>query len=188
MKECKCKEHEGDRLLSEDNFGKNKRCADGLDYFCKSCRSAYHKKLYANNAVSVNERVSKWQSAHKEQVNNTSKRYRERNAEKRKEITKRWREKNKALTCALANQRRANKCQATPGWSEIEAIRQLYESCPTGSHVHHIVPLQEDSNVCGLHCMSNLVILPVDIHNHIHSSIDVLRETYDKPSITLMIE
>lgn len=33
MKECKCKEHEGDRLLSEDNFGKNKRCADGLDYF-----------------------------------------------------------------------------------------------------------------------------------------------------------
>lgn len=183
MKECKCKDHIGDRSLDVTHFGKNKRNSDGLDYFCKSCRSAYHKKMYGDNAEKVKNRVSKWQANNKDRVNETSKRYREQNAEKRRASTKQWRDKNKALTCALTNQRRANKCQATPGWSEEEQIRQLYESCESGYHVHHIVPLQEDDTVCGLHCISNLVILSESAHKHIHSSIEVLRESYVKPSI-----
>lgn len=184
MKECKCKDHIGDRLLDDTQFGKNKRNSDGLDYFCKSCRSAYHKRMYADNTEKVKNRVSNWQLSNKDRVNDTSKRYREQNVERRKVSTKQWRDKNKALTCALANQRRANKYQATPNWSEEDQIRQLYKSCECGYQVHHIVPLQEDDTVCGLHCISNLVILSEEAHKHIHSSIDVLREYYDKPSIT----
>lgn len=48
---------------------------------------------------------------------------------------------------------------AKPVWTDDEAIRAIYGSCPFGHHVDHIVPLKGDG-VCGLHVHYNLQIIP----------------------------
>lgn len=50
---------------------------------------------------------------------------------------------------------------ATPPWSDMAKINQIYRKCPKGHHVDHIVPLQGE-NVCGLHVYWNLQYLPAE--------------------------
>lgn len=54
---------------------------------------------------------------------------------------------------------RARKLKATPVWADRGKIRKIYETCPEGWHVDHIIPLQGE-NVCGLHVHENLQHLP----------------------------
>lgn len=56
-------------------------------------------------------------------------------------------------------ERRSLQRRATPSWSDLVAIRDIYASCPEGHHVDHIVPIA-GRNVCGLHVPHNLQILP----------------------------
>ncbi len=103
-------------------------------------------------------------------------RWEERNRAKRKEANTKWREaneskvrisgreynrayraRNRAALNAYNASRRAMARQATPGWADMRAIREVYEqaarlSAMTGVkfHVDHIVPLK-GKNVCGLH-------------------------------------
>ena len=46
----------------------------------------------------------------------------------------------------------------TPGWSDLEAIKEFYGNCPEGMQVDHIVPLNGE-NVSGLHVLENLQYL-----------------------------
>ena len=65
----------------------------------------------------------------------------------------------KAKMNAKTNKRRAAKLNAIVGWTNLEAIKEIYKNCPKGYHVDHIVPLQ-GKNVCGLHVENNLQYLP----------------------------
>lgn len=56
--------------------------------------------------------------------------------------------------------RRKRVRQATPKWVDLRAIELIYEGCPTGHEVDHIVPLKGES-VSGLHVPWNLQYLPV---------------------------
>lgn len=53
---------------------------------------------------------------------------------------------------------RAAKLNRTPVWANLDKIKEIYERCPEGYHVDHIVPLQGDL-VSGLHVESNLQYL-----------------------------
>lgn len=55
--------------------------------------------------------------------------------------------------------RRASILQAIPSWADLDKIKEIYKTCPTGYHVDHIIPLNSDE-VCGLHVESNLRHLP----------------------------
>lgn len=55
---------------------------------------------------------------------------------------------------------RAAKLRATPSWVSIDVMREIYEQCPKGFQVDHIVPLQ-GKQVCGLHVPANLQYLPM---------------------------
>jgi len=191
-KKCTHIDHEGERLLHASSFYTSKHAKDGLYSNCKKCtrkqqaayRDAHQKEIklnekeyYINNKEKIKTKVSLWQKENKNKVNETSKRYRSNNKEKRKEVTKRWRDKNKELSCHLANKRRTNKIKATPEWFEDIEVLKLYESSTKGKQVHHIVPLQENDQVCGLHCKDNLVVLTEAQHKTIHSDSLLLEQS-----------
>jgi len=57
------------------------------------------------------------------------------------------------------NQRRQEALTvATPAWADTNAIEHIYQECPKGMTVDHIVPLL-GTNVCGLHVEYNLQYL-----------------------------
>lgn len=60
---------------------------------------------------------------------------------------------------AKTARRRSRKKQACPDWSDQQVIKLIYECCPVGYHVDHIIPLTNNL-VCGLHVPSNLQYLP----------------------------
>lgn len=67
-----------------------------------------------------------------------------------------------SLKKARAAKRRATKLNSTPHWltkKDLEKIKKIYEDCPSGYQVDHILPLQ-GKHICGLHTPSNLQYLP----------------------------
>lgn len=90
----------------------------------------------------------------------------------RREREERWREqiaaaRNERISYAYkTEQRMRQQVMATPGWAERSAMLAVYVearriSAETGikHHVDHIVPLQSKL-VCGLHCNTNMRIIP----------------------------
>lgn len=52
----------------------------------------------------------------------------------------------------------ARKRNAMPAWADPELIALIYDCCPRGYHVDHVIPLR-GKNVCGLHVENNLQYL-----------------------------
>jgi len=75
--------------------------------------------------------------------------------------SKRFREKNHARLIARNAARHAAQKQRTPAWADLKKIRKIYETCPPGWHVDHIIPLQGEI-VSGLHVHQNLQHLPAE--------------------------
>lgn len=59
---------------------------------------------------------------------------------------------------AASMKRHSAKLRRTPKWSDLEAIQRVYEQCPAGCQVDHIIPLQGEL-VSGLHVPANLQYL-----------------------------
>ena len=54
--------------------------------------------------------------------------------------------------------RRSRKKQATPFWSDLDKIQEIYKNCPSDMTVDHIIPITSPL-VCGLHVSWNLQYL-----------------------------
>ena len=88
--------------------------------------------------------------------------------EKRNAAHKKWAEKNKGRVAFLASRKRAARRNASPKWLTKEhwsQIREIYENCPQGFHVDHIIPIMATNEknervACGLHVPWNLQYLP----------------------------
>ena len=59
---------------------------------------------------------------------------------------------------SIQAKRRAAKLQSTPKWANLDKIKNIYDNCPIGYHVDHIIPLQ-GKYICGLHVENNLQYL-----------------------------
>ena len=99
---------------------------------------------------------------------------------KNKNQIKEYRKQNLALYASHRAARRAAQIQATPPWCEREQIKLLYDLAnkltkETGvvHVVHHIIPLREFPEVCGLHCLANLVIVTENEHKRLHTLVDL---------------
>jgi len=123
---------------------------------CQSLRSDPVKHLVYSR---------RWKSRNAARCATVSKAWIAQNIEKRRrhirEGRRRWARDpaNKAKVNLWAANRRAAKLKRTPSWVDKKAIAAIYESCPDGFHVDHIVPLQGQT-VSGLHVPWNLQVIP----------------------------
>jgi len=69
-----------------------------------------------------------------------------------------WAKNNKGKHLAKCARRRAALKNATPKWVDQNEITKIYENCPTGYHVDHVIPLNSKI-VSGLHVPWNLQYL-----------------------------
>ena len=122
--------------------------------------------------VCISARANAWQRTHKEYAYARAKAWRANNKEKFLASTRAWAKANPEKKKAYQRKsyhkdnkgrvwkakRRAAKIKATPFWSDLDKITSIYENCPQGHHVDHIVPLR-GKHVCGLHIPINLQYL-----------------------------
>ncbi|MGL5395510.1 MAG: hypothetical protein ACRDBQ_09545 [Shewanella sp.] len=182
----KCTKCKIEKPATTDFFAKASRRKDGLQCWCKSCKS----ERYQKEKDKVKNRTREWAKNNKDRYDkyrednrdryrelkrNNSKKHRIKIEERRKEkyrldenlrkmASKRateWARNNRALVNHRQQERNAKKLMATPPWykDEIDEIAEIYKKAhEIGAQVDHIVPLQSDI-VCGLHCICNMQIL-----------------------------
>ena len=85
--------------------------------------------------------------------------YRQQFTQNNPEYNKEHYKLHKAEYISRAIQYKTKRTLATPPWANLDAIKRIYDTCPEGYHVDHIIPLQGEF-VSGLHVESNLQHLP----------------------------
>lgn len=167
MKLCsKCQQHQ-----PYDNFNRNRARYDGYCNYCKKCERqkpvnkeavkrrnerfrksekgiAYFQKYYLLNKDSYNKSRDNW-------IKNNRERWLELGRINSKT------DKSKKRHRFQEAKRRAMLLSATPPWVNMEEIKRIYENCPPGYHVDHIMPLNHPL-LCGLHVPWNLQYLPAE--------------------------
>ena len=100
-----------------------------------------------------------WRKSNPEKSKLIEIRCREKNRDLMLERSREWRKANLKYDAHRAKLYRMRKAQQLPPWADIEAIKQVYLTCPDGYHVDHIIPLK-GKLVSGLHVETNLQHLP----------------------------
>ncbi len=112
---------------------------------CYECSQLADKKFYKTERG-------------KELKSKQSSLYYQRNKDKLKQKVKIYKKNNKGIVNSLKAKRKAMQLKATPIWSNLEIIKEIYINCPDGMQVDHIIPLQ-GKIVCGFHIPENLQYL-----------------------------
>lgn len=175
-----------------DAYARNRTRASGFRSMCKSCVAETRPSRAGSQAS--RDYWQKFYSERREEIlesqrNNPARRTnaRLRYATQRDEIIEKQRvyrksEHAKALHAKVQRKRNRRLKEATPSWltpAHHEAIAYNYwhardASRVTGEpyQVDHIVPLR-GKNVCGLHVPWNLRVVPADVNQRKHASLEV---------------
>lgn len=134
-----------------DDFSFQKRGRFGRKAACKACM----------NAILRSKRSEGLYKASPEKAAASAREWAKKNREKRNALSRAYYQRNKKKHIARTSQRPKRVKRATPPWADMQAIRSIYETCPPGYEVDHIIPLK-GANVCGLHVPWNLQHLPIE--------------------------
>jgi hypothetical protein len=120
-----------------------------------------NRAYYARNREKACAYRAKYRAENPEKVSACNAAWREENPEIRRESARKTRAKRVAsgLNAADTARRRAAKLARTPPWVDHGHIKTIYQDCPEGYQVDHIIPLQGEL-VSGLHVPWNLQHLP----------------------------
>lgn len=121
----------------------------------KNTRVNYYEK----NREKLLEYSKDWVFKNKDRKAMTSRNWYENNKDRVDQIRKRFLDQNPNYSKYQAAKRRALIANATPNWVDMEEIKKIYQNCPPGYHVDHIMPLNHPL-LCGLHVPWNLQYLP----------------------------
>ena len=110
------------------------------------------------------DNIAAYYEKNKESINTYQKQYYLDNKERLNKKASQYKKDNKGKINSLNAKRRAAKLERTVGWSDDLVIQMIYDDCPVGYQVDHIIPLQGD-NVSGLHVAWNLQYLTAEENN-----------------------
>ncbi len=169
--------------LNIAEFGKDKHQPDGLNTRCRQCVKIANYNYRTNNPTKFKQSAKNHYESNKSTVNKKAaqygraehrreqkKQYYENNKDWLNEKSRNWHkvnwERTRGARLARNKERELRKRQAVPPWFEKQLVKEIYEKSAeltreTGilHHVDHIIPLRGE-NVCGLHCLANLQIIP----------------------------
>ena len=149
----------------------------GKCVYCKPCSKEYAREWRRDNPAAKAKAKAYaaekyWEGRHRptkeERVekarltaNAQKRRYDKANRDKVNEKKRAYFARNPGKRLAKSAIYRAKRRQRLPAWADRAAIRAIYEACPPGHHVDHIIPLGGE-NVSGLHVAANLQYLPAE--------------------------
>lgn len=148
-------------------FYKRKDSKDGYRGRCASCMDLEVVNWISRNGDARKNIANKYARKNPEVLKRNTRAWVSRNPEANKEMRRAYyRERPEIYGSAKVMKRVAQKLKATPKWANQEAIKRIYADAVSASvltgvkhHVDHAVPLRSPK-VCGLHCESNLVVMP----------------------------
>lgn len=162
------------------HFCKNRRKADGLHYYCRSCMRISQQEHRARHPDKAVTRQSLWRERNREKVNSMARSWRERNREKYISIVRKWKRLNpdkakavcaawrakyphraKAASSANSAMRRSaiasgvSNCEVSK-WILLQPKECLWcgKDCGSRFEIDHVVPLSRG----GRHELVNLCI------------------------------
>lgn len=150
--------------LPLSRYAPSKQGRHGVKSECRECTKRRDAAYRAANRERLRQYKQQWRETSPKAEN--ERRCTSQQPERVRKRASDWQKANPGKAGARNARRRAAKHSSIPAWADQKAIESIYSDAKkltkqTGIqwHVDHIVPLQSPI-VCGLHCESNLHILP----------------------------
>ena len=161
MKTCKNKDCTENNPQPIENFVKDSRCTGGYQNQCKSCKKKYDALRFEKNRTRILTQSKTYYESNLDSARKKRAEWRRDNKEYAAEYGKIYRAMYPGKGQARTRKYALSKRNAVPRWLSVEQLKEitlLYENCPKGYEVDHIIPLQ-GKNVKGLHVPWNLQYL-----------------------------
>ena len=137
----------------------------------KETFKAWRKAYRTNNREAVNASHARYRANNKETVKTRNSQYYIDNKAVRQAYDAAWCKLNPDKVAKNNSHRKRKLEQATPMWSEVEAIKLVYlkrneyrKLYGILYEVDHIIPIDSDT-VCGLHVLANLQLLDKSLNS-----------------------
>jgi len=144
-------------------FVADSRYKDGLQNRCKVCQKKYDAERFLKNRTKILQRSQTYYAANIEVARAKRAVWRAINKAYAKVYGAEYRKQNPGKELAKSRRYQLAKKNSVPPWltkAHVDEITRIYENCPEGYEVDHIVPLQ-GKNVKGFHVPWNLQYLTV---------------------------
>lgn len=125
-------------------------------YKCYDCKEPVPEGRKAPRCRTCNtEYMRGWREANADKHREYDRQRHIANRDEKNARREQHRKNNLGMDAQKSARRRLRVKQQTPAWNDDLVMRMIYEDCPKGHHVDHIVPLN-GKNVSGLHVHYNL--------------------------------
>lgn len=163
MKTCRSKTctETNPQLLSA--FVADKRYKDGFQNRCKVCQKKYDADRFRKNRTKILQQSQTYYAVNIEVARAKRAMWRAMNKAYAKAYGAEYRKLNPGKELAKSRRCQLAKKNSVPLWitkAQVDEMTRIYENCPEGYEVDHIVPIQ-GRNVKGLHVSWNLQYLTI---------------------------
>jgi type I site-specific restriction-modification system R (restriction) subunit len=145
-----------------DNFVSDSRYKDGYQNRCKACQKEYDANRFIQKRDRILKQSKDYYVANLDTARAKRALWREMNRLYAAEYGKKYRKENPGKELAKTRRYMLARKNRLPKWltkEQIDEMTRIYEKCPKGYEVDHIIPLQGKA-ISGLHVPYNLQYLP----------------------------